>query len=84
MDFQAYDIALLPVIIGLVELLKKLGLPEKFSALASLILGVACGFIYVAPGDPAQAVLTGVVLGLSACGLYSGTKNTIEGVKKNG
>lgn len=80
MDFQAYDIALLPVIIGLVELLKRLGLPEKFAALASLILGVACGFIYIAPSNPAQAALAGVVLGLSACGLYSGTKNTIEGI----
>lgn len=73
-----YDVAIVPLIMGVVELLKMLGLPKKFAALASAILGIVAGLMYVSPGDIAQGVLVGLSLGLAASGLYSGTKNTIE------
>jgi len=78
---QVYDVAIIPLIVGLVELAKKLGLPDKFAALLSAVLGVVIGLVYVAPNDPAKGVLVGLSMGLAASGLYSGVKNTVEGMK---
>ena len=76
---EIYDVAIVPLIMGVVELLKRLGLSAKFAALASAILGIIVGLVYVSPGDVAKGILVGLSLGLAASGLYSGTKNTIEG-----
>ena len=78
---QVYDVAIIPLIIGVTELVKKLGLPNKFAALLSAVLGVVIGLVYVAPNDPAKGVLVGLSMGLAASGLYSGVKNTVEGIK---
>jgi L-cystine uptake protein TcyP (sodium:dicarboxylate symporter family) len=78
---EVYDVAIIPLIVGVVELLKQLGLPTKFSALVAAILGIVIGVVYVAPGDILRGILVGLSLGLAASGLYSGVKNTIEGVK---
>jgi hypothetical protein len=65
------------VIIGLVEVVKRIGLPSKFAPLVSVILGV--GFSFIFPGETiGLTILFGVVTGLTACGLYSGTKATIQ------
>lgn len=77
-EFSVYGIALVPVILAMVELLKRAGIPKKLSPLVSLLLGVLCGFYYIAPGEPRKAIFLGIVAGLSAIGLFSGTKNTIE------
>jgi len=79
--FDLYDACLIPLIIGLVELLKGVGLNNRFLPVASLILGIAAGIIYVYPDDLKSGILAGIILGLSACGLYSGTKHTIENGK---
>jgi len=78
---EIYDVAIIPLIVGLVELAKKLGLPNKFAAVLSAVLGVVIGLVYVAPNDPAKGVLVGLSMGLAASGLYSGVKNTVEGIK---
>ncbi len=77
MELNVYGVALVPVIVGLSELLKKSGLPQKYTPVASLILGLIFGLIYVAPGEPKKGVLIGIVLGLSAVGLFSGAKNSV-------
>ena len=78
MEFEAYDIALIPVIVALVGVATKMGVGPRFQPAVALALGLIGGFVYVAPEDPKQAVLTGLVMGLSAIGAYSGVKNTIE------
>lgn len=78
MEFQAYDIALVPIIIALVGIIAKAGLNVRFQPAVALALGLAGGFIYIAPDDPKQAVLVGIVMGLSAIGAYSGVKNTVQ------
>jgi len=60
-----------------VALLTGVGLPKKFAAIVAVVIGVAAGVIYVAPGDIGQGVFVGLTMGLAASGLYSGTKNTI-------
>jgi len=78
---EVYDVAIVPFIIGLVELLKRIGLPAKFGALAAAIIGVIIGVIYIAPDNILKGVLVGLALGLAASGLYSGTKETFEATK---
>ena len=75
---------LVAVVIGLVEVAKRIGVPEKFAPLVSLILGLGLSFLgFVANPDLASTIIGGIIIGLSAVGLYSGTKNVIEGFKDN-
>ncbi len=78
MDITVLDVALVPVIIGLVEVFKKLGLSNKFTPLFSVVLGIVFGVFYVRTGEIATDVLVGIALGLSASGLYSTSKTMIE------
>lgn len=75
MDITLYQSALIPVIVGLVAVARKLGVPTRFLPLASVILGVAG--VFLTNGQNPE-ILAGVVAGLSASGLYSGTKAVIE------
>lgn len=72
------DAVLLPLIVGLVELLKYVGIPKRVLPIASLIFGVLGGVIYIQPDDWRQGILVGVMMGLSACGMYSGGKAIME------
>lgn len=78
---EVYDVAIIPLIVGVVELLKQLGLPVKFAGVVAAILGVVIGIVYVAPENIGEGILVGLSLGLAAAGLYSATKNTVEGVQ---
>ena len=68
------------VIVALVEGAKRLGVPSRWAPLIAVTLGVACGVVgqlaAVLPAVQAWygAVGGGVVIGLSAAGLYSGAK----------
>ena len=72
------DALLIGVIIGIVELLKILGVPKKILPIASLMLGIISGMVYLFPEDPQAGILMGIIMGLSASGLYSGGKNILE------
>ena len=74
----AYDVALIPLIVALVELLKGAGLPKKWLPIVSIILGVAGGIVYICPHDFKGGIIVGLMLGLSASGLYSGSKHLIK------
>ncbi|KXH81804.1 hypothetical protein [Sporosarcina sp. HYO08] len=76
--FELYDVLIIPLILGIVEMFKRAGINAKWLPFISLALGIAIGIVYVANGDWKQGLLVGAMLGLSASGLYSGTKNTLE------
>lgn len=62
---------LVPAILGLVNFAKQLGLAGKALTIVSMIVGVV--FVVGAqllPGEIAQLILTGVLGGLAASGLY--------------
>lgn len=77
-----YGIATVLFIIGLGELAKRLGLPEKFTGLFAVGcgLGIAYGYTYLAEEPAFQSAMVGLALGLSAVGLYSAGKNTRQGL----
>jgi L-cystine uptake protein TcyP (sodium:dicarboxylate symporter family) len=77
MDLSAYGITLTAVIVGIVEVLKKLGMPTKWCPLASLVLGIIAGIVY-SGAALREGILIGIAMGLSSCGLYSGVKNTMQ------
>ena len=64
--------------IGLTEVIKRGGMPDKFIPLTAVVVGI----ILVALGDitalTTLSVISGVAVGLSAIGLFSGVKNTIK------
>ncbi len=72
-----YGVALVPVLVGLAELLKRSGVPSRLIPASAMLMGYFFAFYYLAPGDIKRALLLGTVLGLSSIGLFSGAKNTI-------
>ena len=70
------DIAILTaMVLGLTEIGKRMGIPTKFSALVALALGVGfnIGFKFIG-ADLGELIIGGLIAGLTASGLYSGTK----------
>lgn len=68
------------VIVALVEGAKRAGLPVRWAPVLAVMLGLTCGLLaHAAAVAPRvhiwyDAAGTGIALGLSAAGLYSGTK----------
>ena len=65
-----------PVVVGLVGALRKAGLPDHLAPITSVLLGVLLelGASYGTRHPMVRVELAGVLLGLSASGLYSGGK----------
>lgn len=69
------------LIIGIAEVVKKLGLNSKYIPLVDLGLGLIAGlFVYTAymGHHPVEGIVIGIALGLSACGTFSGIKNLTQ------
>jgi L-cystine uptake protein TcyP (sodium:dicarboxylate symporter family) len=80
---QFNESIIIPIIISIVELIKGLGLPKKFSALFAVAIGVIIGIFYLHPLDIKLGIFEGTVYGLTAAGLYSGTKNVFQQFRNN-
>lgn len=72
------ETVVIPIIMSIVEMLKGIGLPSKLSAIAAVLIGAAIGVFFVEPGSLRVGLFKGIVYGLTASGLYSGTKNTFQ------
>ncbi|MGI8857127.1 MAG: hypothetical protein ACR2JW_15385 [Thermomicrobiales bacterium] len=78
------------VIVALVEGAKRVGLPVRWAPLLAVCLGLLCGVLAqlaaVAPHVHIwyEAAGGGIVLGLSAGGLYSGAKTLAESQQSRG
>ena len=67
-----------PILIGVVEVLKRLGLPSKYSPVVAVVMGVGLSFALNLNPSVSERTLEGVIAGLAAVGLYSGTRATVE------
>lgn len=63
------------IILALTELAKRVGVPTQFAPLVSLALGI--GLAFLVAGLTVDNFVTGLILGLSASGLWSGTKSVL-------
>lgn len=68
-------ILVIPAIVGLVEVAKRVGMPHRFAPLLAVALGLA-SIVVVTP--PEYPILYGIVYGLTSVGLFSGIKNTVQ------
>lgn len=70
--FNSYIVILIPITLGVTAIAKKL-LPfkevNKVSPLISLVVGVAASLLVI--GLTRQAAIVGIIVGLSASGLWS-------------
>jgi hypothetical protein len=80
-----FGIAVVPAIVGLVEVCKDLGVPTRVSPALAVCFGILAGLaeLYAGQWPWIQAVVLGISLGLSACGLYSGAKTVVDRVTEN-
>ena len=76
MEVSTQFVILVPIVLGVVQVIKKTGLSTRWSPLVSLVLGVLGAFL-ISQGFSTGAILEGIVAGLSAAGLWSGTKATL-------
>lgn len=68
------ELVLIPILVGLVEVIKQAGINERYIPIISIALGLIIGIIFTGL-DIKEGIITGLQLGLAAIGLYSGTKN---------
>ncbi len=80
MNDIVYGIAIVPLIVGVVQVFKASGLPDRFAPIVSLTLGLltASGLAVSQNTFSAESVLTGAAFGLAASGLYSGVQAVRE------
>lgn len=72
---DSYSIVIVALVLGLTQIVKQfLGeqLAGKWSPVVSVVLGLGCGLLII--GATRQAAIVGIILGLTAGGLWSGTK----------
>jgi hypothetical protein len=66
------------MVIGLTQVIKKTRLlADRYTPLVALFLGVAVSSL-VNKGFTPDIVFSGIIVGLSSMGMWSGTKNTIK------
>lgn len=82
MNYDYKGIAIIPIITILVDVIKRAGLPKNFAPLASIVLGVIFGLIFENNGDIKNGIITGLIMGMSASGLYSGGKEASKSLDK--
>lgn len=80
MNTEYMELVLIPILVGVLEAIKKTGFNSKFIPTLSILLGVLIGVVY-SGFDLKEGILAGVFIGLSAVGLYSGVKHTKIGIK---
>lgn len=74
--FSPYAVAAIPVALGLVEVVKRLGISGKYAPVASILIGI--GLVSLTGVAWQAFIIQGIIVGLSASGLWSGTKSVIE------
>lgn len=84
LEYEVYGVLLLPIIVGLVQIVKQLNIPNKYMPLISIGIAEAISLLFVMNGDAdyRKAILIGLQMGLAAVGLHSGIKNLVPLKKK--
>ena len=69
------------LIMAVAEILKGVGVPHNVIPLIDIALGMTGAvFMYEKRYGLYKSVVIGLIFGLSACGMFSGIKNVMEGI----
>ena len=68
----------IPLIVAFVSALKKAGMDSKYAPLVSVLVGIISFYFFGESLEVKTNLFVGLISGLSACGLYSGTKTTLK------
>lgn len=71
-------LAVVPVVIALVQVVKKFGINSKYAPVAAIAFGIGLTYLVLPDAILKDVLLQGLILGLSASGLYSGGKKLVE------
>jgi hypothetical protein len=77
MEISTQFLILVPVILGVVEAIKKAGMRSRFAPILSVVLGIAGAFWMTWFEFGSMDMFQGIIAGLVASGLWSGVKKTI-------
>lgn len=72
----AQFLSLVPVVVGLVQALKKSGLGSRYVPVTAIFLGILS--TWIVNDFEMVNTLQGIIVGLSAIGLWSGSKNSFN------
>ncbi|AEE95275.1 hypothetical protein [Mahella australiensis] len=78
--FDVLDTLLIPIIVGISEAIKAVGVPAKHIPFIAMALGVI-GSFFVVDAEVPMKVLLGIGAGLTACGLFDAGKQAVKMVK---
>ena len=87
MDITISSAVIVAIIIGLSQAIKQAAdVNAKFIPLIDVALGLALsfGYSFIEEISVPYVIFYGLAMGLTACGLFSGGKNILEGLRKEG
>ena len=73
MEISTQFIILVPIVVGFVQVLKVSGVPSRWAPLLSVVLGVLGATVLIG-GALRADILQGLMVGLTASGVFSGVK----------
>lgn len=76
MEIEGAYALLVPLVLAVTEIIKRAGVPKKFAPIVSIVLGIV--FVWLSNHQDVEW-LAGIVIGLSASGLWSGAKSVVKG-----
>lgn len=78
MDTLLFGVPLVAIVVGLTEVVKRAGLNNRYTPVVALFFGVALSLVVnLSTGIALENIITGLVLGLTASGIWSSTKTTV-------
>lgn len=77
-EIEVSQVLIVPIIVGLVEVAKRFTDDNRVLPILALLLGVAGAFVFPESTPPLTCV-KGLVFGLAASGLWSGSKTMVKG-----
>ena len=70
------------LVLGITEVIKRLGVSSSYAPAVALALGIAGSFVFATSPLVGDMILNGVIAGLSASGLWDFGKKTITAIVK--
>lgn len=69
------------IVMAISQMLKELGINPKLIPIINVLLGIIGGIVYT-PAPIENQIMSGIIVGLTAGGFYSGIKHTKEYLDK--